>query len=136
MTIAMWWAVLAGVLVACELASTTFYLLMLAVGAGAGAGAAWLGLGFEAQLVIASLVGAVGVLALRKSRQGKAANTPGNNDLDVGNMVDVHQWDSTGTCRVDYRGAPWSADAVYPDPQAGPHRIVAIQANRLKLQKL
>ena len=41
-SLATWWWIAAGVLVAAELASGTFYLLMLALGAGAG-GSAGLG---------------------------------------------------------------------------------------------
>ena len=53
---ATWWWVAAGVLVAAELASGTFYLLMLALGMAAGAIAAHLGFATAAQLVVAAFV--------------------------------------------------------------------------------
>ncbi|MES6050819.1 hypothetical protein U6S05_12095, partial [Cutibacterium acnes] len=52
----VWW-LLAGVAVAAELTSGTFFLLMLALGAAAGALAAHAGLGLSGQLVTAALVG-------------------------------------------------------------------------------
>ena len=55
----IWWLV-TGALVAAELLSGTFYLLMLAIGAAAAALSAHLGLGLNGQIVTAALVGAVG----------------------------------------------------------------------------
>ena len=52
-----WW-IAAGVLVAAELATGTFYLLMLALGCVAGALGAHAGFTSTAQLVIGAAVGA------------------------------------------------------------------------------
>ena len=52
----IWW-VLAGILVAVELAIGTFYLLMVALGLAAGAVAAHLGLPLSAQVTTAAIVG-------------------------------------------------------------------------------
>lgn len=52
----LWW-ILAGLLVAVELATGTFYLLMLATGAVAGALAAHAGLPPSAEIVAAAIVG-------------------------------------------------------------------------------
>src|SRR3954464_4884473 len=52
----VWW-VAAGVAVAAELGTGTFYLLMIALGLVAGAIAAHLGLGAEMQLLVAAIVG-------------------------------------------------------------------------------
>ena len=51
-----WW-VAAGVAVAVELATGTFYLLMIALGLAGAAVAAMLGLGLTAQIVSAALIG-------------------------------------------------------------------------------
>ena len=53
-----WW-LMAGVLVVAELATGTFYLLMIALGAVAGALAAHAGLGTEVQLSAAAVVAAL-----------------------------------------------------------------------------
>jgi membrane protein implicated in regulation of membrane protease activity len=55
----MWW-VLAAILVALELSTGTFYLLLLAAGAVAGAVAAMFGLEFSVQLVFAAIIGGMG----------------------------------------------------------------------------
>ena len=52
----VWW-VAAGVAVAAELGTGTFYLLMIALGLVAGAIAAHLGLGTTTQLLVAAVVG-------------------------------------------------------------------------------
>ena len=69
-----WW-LLAGVLVAVELLTGTFYLLALALGAAAAALAAHAGAGFTAQLVTAALVGGGSTAAwhLQRARQPRSA---------------------------------------------------------------
>src|SRR6188474_2810479 len=54
---ATWWWVATGVLVAAELATGTFYLLMMAIGTAAAALSAHAGAGFTGQLVAAALIG-------------------------------------------------------------------------------
>jgi membrane protein implicated in regulation of membrane protease activity len=69
----VWWVV-TGVLVAVELATGSFYLLMLALGAAAAAIAAHLGLGLNAQLVIGALLGAGAVAAWHLKRRREPAS--------------------------------------------------------------
>ena len=66
----VWW-IAAGVVVAAELATGTFYLLMIALGLAAGALAAHFGSGQPIQLVAAALVGggATAALALAARRR-------------------------------------------------------------------
>jgi membrane protein implicated in regulation of membrane protease activity len=134
----LWWVV-AGVLVAVELATGTFYLLMLALGAAAGALAAHAGLGFNGQIVIGALVGG-GATALwhwkRRQTHSDPAPPETNRDvqLDIGQRVHVADWAEDGTARVDYRGASWQvryAGAGQPVP--GLFVIVAVDGNVLRL---
>jgi membrane protein implicated in regulation of membrane protease activity len=134
----LWWLI-AGTLVAAEVASGTFYLLMLSVGAVAAALVAHAGLGFTAQLVAAALVGGGAVAAwhLRRTRQPKPP-TQSNRDinLDIGSPVLVAAWGADGCTRVHYRGAEWSARYSGTDaPQAGAHVICAIEGSQLLLQR-
>lgn len=138
MTDAMLWWVVAGAAVALELATGTFYLLMLALGLSAGAIAAHLGLGTEAELVAAALVGggAVAACYLVRSRLPAEAPAAKNRDmnLDIGERVQVQQWNSDGTARIHYRGAAWSARYVGDgEPAPGEHFIQAIEGNQLLL---
>ena len=132
-----WW-VAAGVLVAAELATGTFYLLMLALGCAAGALAGHAGLGGTAQIVAGALVGmaATGLWHLRRMRQPRSAPAESNRDvnLDIGQTVQVGIWAGDGTARVNYRGAQWSVRFAGPGaPQPGAHTIVAVQGTELRV---
>lgn len=137
----LWW-ILAGVLVAAELTTGSFYLLMLALGAAAGAIAAHLGLGFTAQVVVASLTGGLSTLAWYLHRRRQAQDGPDvqanrNVNLDIGESVLVAQWDAQGLTQVQYRGANWRARfAGSGNPEPGPHRITALHGNQLELDKV
>ena len=133
----LWWVV-TGVLVAAELGTGTFYLLMLAVGAAAGALCAHAGLGPSVQAFVAAVVGAGAVAAwhfgpARRHRVPVAANRDVN--LDVGERVHVESWNPDGTARVQYRGAAWTArHAGGPPARAGEHVIQEVRHNELLLR--
>jgi membrane protein implicated in regulation of membrane protease activity len=133
----LWWLA-AGVLVAVEVTSGSFYLLMLALGCAAGALAAHAGLGGAGQMVMAALVGGGATAAwhvrrARHPRSAPAALNP-NVNIDIGETVHVDAWAADGTARVSYRGAAWTVrhagDGV---PAAGRHTIVAVQGNHLSV---
>jgi membrane protein implicated in regulation of membrane protease activity len=135
----IWWVV-AGGLVAAELATGTFYLLMLALGAAAAALAAHTGAGVTMQLVMAAIVGGGAVTAwrLHRQRQPKAPPAEANRDvnLDIGSHVQVGAWNPDGTAHVVYRGASWAArHHGSGPPQRGMHVIVAVRGNELILQR-
>jgi len=133
----LWW-VAGGVLVAAELASGTFYLLMLALGCAAAAVAAHAGLGLTGQVIVGALVGAAttGGWHLKRARQPRSAPAESNRDvnLDIGQTVVVRAWAEDGSAQVSYRGANWSASFQGEGrPAPGPHAIVAVRGNRLVL---
>jgi membrane protein implicated in regulation of membrane protease activity len=135
----LWWVV-AGVLVAVELASGTFYLLMLAVGAAAAAVAAYLGIGLAGQLLGAAIVGGGAVVAWHLKRACAPAPLPAgaNRDvnLDIGELVQVDQWGADGSARVTHRGASWQArHAGGGTPAPGAHVIRALEGNILLLER-
>jgi membrane protein implicated in regulation of membrane protease activity len=135
---AVFWWIAAGVLVAVELATGTFYLLMLALGAAAAALAAHAGLAFAMQLVIAALVGGGAVAGWHQRRQRQPQSPPAsaNRDvnLDIGERVHVAHWLADGTASVHYRGAQWSARyAGDGTPAPGEFVIRAVEGNRLML---
>ncbi|OGA98833.1 MAG: hypothetical protein A3E25_02345 [Burkholderiales bacterium RIFCSPHIGHO2_12_FULL_69_20] len=134
-----WWLA-TGVLVIAELATGTFYLLMLALGAAAGALAAHAGAGLIGQIAAAALLGGGAVVAwhLRRSRQPAALPAALNPDvnLDIGGTVQVDHWQADGSARVHYRGADWDArHAGTGLATAGEHVIRAIEGNRLLLER-
>jgi membrane protein implicated in regulation of membrane protease activity len=135
---ATWWWIAAGVLVAGELATGTFYLLMLALGCAAGALAAHGGQGFVVQALAVAIVGGGAVLAWHRRRRGRPAAPERNPDinLDIGERVHVEAWDPDGTARASYRGAAWSVRYVGDGlPLPGPHVIAEVRHNELALRR-
>ena len=136
-TATFWW-VAAGLAVAIELATGTFYLLMIALGLGAGAIAAYAGLGVSAQVIVAALIGG-GATALwhwRRFQQPQSAPARENRDvnLDIGERVHVVSWGGDRTARVQYRGSTWTARLKPGAPAVpGPHYVVAVEGNWLVL---
>lgn len=133
----LWW-VAAGVLVAIELATGTFYLLMMAFGLAAAAIAAHMGLSNTAQVTIAAIVGG-GATALwhwRRYKEPTSAPARENRDvnLDIGERVHVTEWAADRTARVQYRGSAWSARLAPGSPAAaGEHVVTAVEGNWLVL---
>jgi membrane protein implicated in regulation of membrane protease activity len=135
----VWW-IAAGVLVAAELASGTFYLLMLAVGAIAGALAAHLGAGLTSQVLSAALLGGAAVVGwhLKRSRMPAVLPATSNPDvnLDIGQSVQVEAWTPDGLAKVQYRGAAWQARFIGSTPaQSGRHVIRAVEGSCLLLDR-
>ena len=133
----LWWLA-AGILVAAELVTGTFYLLMLALGCVAGALAAHAGAGGTAQVAIAALLGAGATAAwhLKRARSPRSAPAESNRDvnLDIGEQVMVRAWAADGSTRVHHRGSTWTARlAPGLPPSSGAHVIVAVQGNQLQL---
>lgn len=133
----LWWMA-AGALVALELATGTFYLLMLAAGCAAGALAAHAGLGGSVQVVTAALLGGGATVAWHLKRQREPVSEPSESNkdvnLDIGQLVTVGAWAEDGTARVHYRGASWSVrlapgSAVAP----GLHVIQAVHGNEFRV---
>jgi membrane protein implicated in regulation of membrane protease activity len=134
-----WW-VAAGLLVAVELATGTFYLLMLALGMAAGGLAAHGGLPLAAQFGFAALVGGGAVAAWRiKRKRGPAAAPPASNpdvNLDIGSRVHVAQWRADGTARVQYRGTAWDVRFLGSGvPSPGEHMMRALDGNCLLVDR-
>lgn len=132
----IWWLV-TGALVAAELMTGTFYLLMLAIGAAAAALAAHAGAGLTTQLVTAALVGGLAAVLWRIKTLQRETAAPDALHLDIGETVQVQAWDAQGTAQVKHRGASWTAICL--DTQTlspGPHRIHAIEGSRLVLEKI
>ena len=133
----LWW-IATGVLVAAEMATGTFYLLMLAVGTAAAAVAAHLGVPSVGQFATCAGLGGAGVTwchlhQRRKPVDVETSDNP-NVHLDIGSRVHVAAWRADGTARVHHRGASWEARPAggMPAP-AGDHVISAVDGNQLVL---
>ncbi len=137
-TPATWWWVAAGITVAAELATGTFYLLMMALGLAAAGVAAALGLSGTAQIIAAAVVGGGATAAWhwRRAHQPRSAPARENRDvnLDIGETIQVEAWDPNRTARVHYRGTAWTA-RLQPGapPTTGAHVVTAVEGNWLVL---
>ena len=124
---ATFWWVAAGIAVAAELGTGTFYLLMIALGLSAAAVAAQVGVSATAQLTIAALVGGGATVAWHWRRARQRADEPAaaNRDvnLDIGSRVHVKGWSAERTARL----APGA------EARGGEHIVSAVEGNWLIL---
>ncbi len=114
MAIYVYWFVLALILVGLEMATGTFYLLVVSIALAIGGVAALLGLGITAQFALASLAGVTGTVLLRRWKAGSVDNNA-SQSLDAGQLVKVLSWHDDGKARVFYRGAEWDAELESSD---------------------
>ncbi|WOP13994.1 NfeD family protein [Ottowia sp. SB7-C50] len=136
MAYSTWWWIITGALVALELVSGTFYLLMLSIGGVAGALAAHAGAPLTTQMVVAALVGGLAVVAcyvVRRRRPGDPSPRAERSvNLDVGEIVQVDGWNADGTAQIRYRGAAWTVmHRPGTAPRPGPHRVAELVGSRL-----
>ena len=136
----LWW-LLAGAAIGVELATGTFYLLMMAIGLVAAAVSADLGASVTLQIVIAAFVSAGTVLGWRFYKKAQSSGPPAsaNRDvnLDIGQTVQVDAWNPDGTGTVKYRGASWAvASAPGGALAVGLHQVVEVIGSRLIVRKL
>ncbi|GGX89319.1 NfeD family protein [Massilia dura] len=133
------WLIAAGVLVALELFSGTFYLLMIALGALAGALVASLRIDLPGQMLAAALVAVAATVLLRRRRRNEPAKVDAARDpnvnQDIGQPVHVPQWHGNAA-RVMYRGALWDVElegkpAPGTAPEAGTFTIREVRGSTL-----
>jgi membrane protein implicated in regulation of membrane protease activity len=110
----MWW-IAGAALIAAELVTGTFYLLVIGLALACGGVAAWLGAAIPVQWLIAGALGVVGTVLLQRWKRGLVASTPPQKGLDIGQMVQVQSWGPAGRARVAYRGSTWDAEVATPD---------------------
>ena len=135
-----WWWLLTGALVAVEMLSGTFYLLMLALGAVAAAIAAHLGVPLVAQMTVASLAALVSVALwyqLKKRQPGDpSARAQRSVNLDVGEIIQVEAWLPDGSAQVRYRGALWRViQRPGNAPVPGSYRVAELVGSSLLVDK-
>jgi membrane protein implicated in regulation of membrane protease activity len=136
----MIWFILAAVLVILEMATGTFYLLMLGIAMVVGGLIALGGAGAEWQILVAAIAGTAMMFSLRKSRYGKMRKTEAARDpnvnLDVGQRIAVNEWttiaDGVSGARTMYRGALWDVELAQGSiARPGSFVIREVRGNRL-----
>lgn len=130
------WFLLALTMLAAEMATGTFYLLVLAVALGAGGLAALTGLALPAQITLSAVIGVIGTLILRRSKISRTAPNE-NQNLDIGQSVRVMHIREDGSLRVAYRGAEWEAQLASADtPHDQTLFIQSMQGSKLILSHI
>lgn len=109
------WLIVAVLLGIAELMASTFYLLVLAGAAVVASGCAFMGMSFEWQIgvfAVLAIVGSVWVRRIRLIPTKSDAAAHALQNMDVGQTVDVSQWNDNGRAVVQYRGAQWEVRAT------------------------
>jgi membrane protein implicated in regulation of membrane protease activity len=129
----IYWFLLALVLLGLEMATGTFYLLMVSIAMAVGGLAALLGASMAWQLMLCALAVIAGTFILRRWKNTRV-NEVDSVNLDIGQPVQVLMWHENGSARVFYRGAEWDAA---PESADVPHDetlyIAAVHGSSLVL---
>lgn len=129
----IYWLVLGLILLGLEMATGTFYLLIVAVGMAVGGLVAWLGASVVWQLILCAITVVAGTLILQ-SWKAKQKVVSVNNNFDIGQPVKIIKWHDNGTARVSYRGSEWDAELQSADaPRDGQFYIAAMHGSGLVL---
>jgi membrane protein implicated in regulation of membrane protease activity len=123
------WAVAGFVLVIAELATGTFYLLVIGIGAFAGAIAAWAGAGFIIQALVGGAVAVAGAWVVHTWHARQPSTPQGSNFLDRGQPVVLEGWanETANIARVKYRGTTWEARLARPGERPAPGTTLYIE---------
>lgn len=137
MDMSLAWLIAGFLLIIVELATGTFYLLVLGIAAFAGAGIAWAGGAFLWQAIAAAAVAVAGVVWVHVYR--KSITPKRMRGLDVGQSAVFESWvdRDAGHARVKYRDASWDAQ-VSGGASGEPGEILyitSVDGNTLKVSK-
>lgn len=108
MAVYVYWFLLALILIGLEMATGTFYLLIVAIAMAIGGAADLFGLVFPAQLALAALAGITGIILLLRWKNSHVDTI--SQSLDIGQPVKVLTWYDDKIARVFYRGTEWDAE--------------------------
>ena len=135
----IWW-ILSGALVAAELLTGTFYLLLLGLAAAFGGLVAFWGFAIGMQIGGAAVIGIFGVAVWERLKRRKAQQADPNvsaDQFDIGQTVFITHWNVEGSTRIHYRGSEWACETAHNQtPQVGNHRITQILNNRLIVEPI
>ena len=129
MEIYSYWFLLALLLLGLEMATATFYLLVVSVAMALAGIAAMLGAAMAWQLLLGALTVILGTVFLRR---WKKSQPPEDTSPDIGQQVKILIWHENGSARVMYRGAEWDAECEAANlPRDGIFYIKAMHGSSL-----
>lgn len=129
----IYWFLLAFGLLALEMATGTFHMLLVSLASGLAGIAALLGLNLPLQITLSAVASIIGTVILHRMR-GTPTGKMTSQSFDIGQSVQVISWREDGVARVHYRGTEWDAELESPSlPRDGVLYIKAIQGSKLIL---
>lgn len=129
----VYWFLLALVMIGVEMATGTFYLLVVSIAMAVGGLAALLSASLPWQLVLSAVTVIAGTIFLRNWKSTQKNDAPVAS-LDAGQPVQVLKWQENGLARVFYRGAEWDAELESVDvPHDGMLYIKEMRGSSLVL---
>ena len=133
MELYVYWYLIALLLLGLEMATGTFYLLVLSLSMMMGGSAAYYGVSLVWQLIVCALMAVTGVFILRRWKSVPVKEVA-SASLDIGQPVKVIKWHENNSARVFYRGAEWDAELVSADlPRDAALYIAAVKGSILVL---
>src|SRR6266853_870111 len=137
MDLSLAWLIAGFTLAIAELATGTFYLLVLGVAAFAGAGVAYAGGALVWQSLASAAVAVAGVVWVHQYRKRTVVSPM--EGLDVGQPATFESWINKGAghARVKYRDTLWDAQ-VAGDASGEPGEVLyvtSVDGNTLKVSK-
>jgi membrane protein implicated in regulation of membrane protease activity len=123
------WLITGFVLVTAELATGTFYLLVIGAGAFVASLVAWLGGNELVQAGVGGVVAVAGGMFVHHWHARNRGKPGEGNFLDRGQPVVLESWiDEAGRiARVKYRGASWDARIAAPEAHPAPGTTLYIE---------
>ncbi len=129
----VYWFLLAFGLLALEMVTGTFYMLIVSIALGLAGIAALFGLNLPLQITLSAAASIIGTVILRRMK-GMHTGKMISQSLDIGQSVRVISWLEDGVARVHYRGTEWDAELESSSvPRDGVLYIKAIQGSKLIL---
>lgn len=129
----VYWFLLAFGLLALEMATGTFYMLIVSIALGLAGIAALLGLNLPLQITLSAVASILGTVILRRTK-GMRTGKMISQSLDIGQSVRVISWRGDSVARVYYRGTEWDAELESPgSSRDGALYIKAVQGSKLIL---
>lgn len=130
----VYWFLLAFGLLALEMATGTFYMLIVSIALGLAGIAALLGLNLPLQITLSAVTSIMGTVILYRMNGARTTGKMISQSLDIGQSVRVISWREDGVARVHYRGTEWDAELDSSSLQRdGVLYIKAIQGSKLIL---
>jgi len=124
------WLVVGALFMLAEFGVGKFYLFAIGLACAYPAFAAYTDASVATQLTTAGLGGSVHALVVMIIR--KLRPSPSAMPTDVGQRVEVIEWNSDGTAKVRYEGKVWDADKAEGEMPDADHGIIKdVQYGRL-----